>query len=427
MRLDRQHPGLTCRAGMMGAVVILGLCVAQTGRAELGVALSPAQTATLAPARLVVTASVSGDDPIIEYAWQGLDAWPRCQGPRCDLVLALAACRRIFVQVTGLSGEVATAEAQVCLGDAEGAPPRAQMDLQPVGGGLRVRRGSTEGGAQIISSRLFVDQAEVQEPFAFIDPDAGCHALDLIVIDAQGRTGEDRRTFCFEPGAPEVYFGASPEAVTAEPEQRLCARYRHPLGLSMTQVLGPPVPDQGCADPSAPPSRWTREVIAVQDAADSVSVASLVTVRAPDQGPPTLPWLARPDAPLNFDQTLELTVFGGQGPFVVKAELFDDAGRVAIEVEPGPAPRQVRLRLPARPLIVVPQTLHLEVEDARGLSTELQVPVVPVSPQLDAGVSVDGGGPVPQASLAACTNAPMTGAAPLLLLVWGLGLRRRRE
>jgi len=429
MGRHRQSLELACRPPMMALVITLGLGLSAPAQAELAVQLVWSPTATTAPAQLVLTASVSGDDPALEYAWQGLDGWPPCAGPRCDLAMPLASCRRVGLQVTGLSGALASAEAQVCADDEAGSPPQAHMELQMLSTGLRVRRGSTPGGAEILASHLFVDEVQVHEPFAFLESDEGCHAVDLIVVDALGRIGQDRRQACFSEVAPRVRLGAQPAVVTQEQLQRVCAELQHPLGLSISQVAGPQLSEDDCALAAPAPQVLSRPIMRVQDERDVSSTGSLWVVRAPESGPATLPWLVPATGPWQFGRVIAVDILGGLPPYELQAEVGIAGLRWPVPAEPTEQAGRWLLQMPNPAVSDVDFVITATVQDARALGTYLEAPILAASAATDAGVPQDGGVPAPTQDLSSsCSNLTPQGAWHYLgLLVFvALHIRRRR-
>lgn len=423
MRPARQLAVPACRAGMMAACVTLGLAAAQPARAQLAVGLRVTPTATVAPALVTLTATVAGDEPIVEYAWRGLDAWPRCARARCPLALPLAGCRRVAVQMTARSGQTAEAEAQVCAGDGAGRPPQARLDLQPVGEGLRVRQDAQAGDAPIVARHLFVDGARIDAPFAFLESREGCHALELSVVDAAGRTGVDARTVCLDEVSPRPWLGADPGPVTTAAQQRVCTSFTHPLGYEVQAVGSDDVPALGCGPVEPVPRVARRRVLVLEDSAGQRSVASLFVAQAPASGPPTLPWLSEARPALGASVVFE--VAGGAPPFEVSAALERGAERVQDAVVVRQGERTFEVEVP-RP-VVVQEELHLalEVRDARGLGTTHRLPAQDPSASPDAGV-LDGGIGVPSFD-GGCASLGREGGAPLLVLLAGLGLRPRRR
>ena len=426
MGADRQPGGLACRRLMMGALLTGGLLWALPSQAELAVTLGAPDPAPVAPAALTVTASVSGDDPVLEYAWQGLDAWPVCEGARCPLTLALAGCRQVAVEVTGISGATARAERVVCATDGEAAPPRARIRFAEGADGRRVGREVQAGAALVRLERLFVDQAEVVGGEVLIEDDGGCHAVDLLVVDAAGRTGEDHQQLCFQAGAPRPRLFADPAGCVQDDLQALCADHRHPLGLALTSVEGVQGPMTGCAERQDTPRAFTRYAATVEDPTGARGTASLFACRAPASGVPTLPWPVAEGARLGVNDG---EVLGGEAPFTVRAALESDAvGRAELTVEAG-QDRNFSFIVPDFQVPDAEYVVRLFATDARGLSTEVRLAVTLTPPGPDAGV-VDSGRPPGTVfgDSAACDALGPQGAAPLMLLLlgWPWLTRRRR-
>lgn len=428
MKSYDQSPEAGCRTGMIFAVMTSAMLLSAVAQAELDVQLLVSSTGTVAPASLVATASISGDDPVIEYDWQGLGDWPPCTGPRCEIEMPLAACRRVSVQVTGLSGAISSADTQLCISDGNGAPPQARLQLQALSTGLRVRPTGVPRDAPIVASYFYVDAEQVDEAAADLNGDSGCHAVDFIVVDAEGRTGQDRRTLCLSMTGPQISLGAQPLELTNSSTQSLCTALDHPLGLDVGVVASDFVSTDGCADPDLTPSVLRRVVLTAEDSAGVRAHASLMLVRVPDQGPPTLAWLSRPNE-LSFDQVDGLDIVGGQSPFVVEAEVYSESGATQLVVGVTPqAERQVKLRIPPAPLIAAGYRIRATVTDARGVGTTLDMPVTREQIGLDAGVGRDGSLPAAvQSDSAACTSLGGEGAAPLLLPLLLAAFRRRRR
>jgi hypothetical protein len=431
MPTDRQPPAPACRAGMMAALTLGGLLWALPAQGELSVALGLPAPGAPAPLALTVTASVAGDDPVLEYAWEGLDAWPPCAVARCPLTLGTAGCRRIAVEVTGLSGASARAEAIACAHDPEGAAPTARVRLAAHPQGQRVGREVQPGGAEVRVQRLFVDGVEALDGEVVVLDDGGCHDVDLLVVDAAGRTGEDHRQVCFRDDAPRPRLFADPGRMVVQDDlQALCGDHRHPLGLELSTEAGVAVPAHGCEDRTRPPVVFGPMATTVVDPAGVRATATLWVGKGPDEAPYTLPWVAFP-ATVGLGQN-EGEILGGAPPFraVGWVELEEGgAGELTVSVE---ETRKLSFIVPDFQVSGAHYVVRVQVTDARGLATEARARARIEPPAPDAGVRVDSGfhdpGPVGLDS-AACAALGVEGAAPLLMLLagWPLWSRRRRR
>ncbi len=427
MKSDDQPPMAGCRRGMTLLMAVFGVLLSAVAHAELGVDLLVSSSATVAPARFVVMTNVSGDDPVIAYEWQGLDVWPACIGSDCEVELSLAGCRRVSVEVTGLSGDTESADTQLCISDGHGEPPQARLRTLGLGSELKVWGRSSLGDADLVATYLYVDGVPVDDTSTKLSMASGCHAVDWMVIDAAGRMGEDRRNLCLSTSGPQLMLGSMPSGFTSSSTQSLCTALDHPLGLPTEVVESDFVYVEGCGAPEPTPSVFRRLISVAEDSTGVRSIASLISVHVPP-GPSTLPWLSQPQE-LNFERTYTLAIAGGQPPFTVESEIYSESGVSSLVAGRQVENRQARLWLPPRPLIAAGYRLRATIKDARGAGTIFDMPISVQQMGLDAGVRTDGGpGPsVASADSAACTGLGGEGAAPLLLPLVFAGLLGRRR
>ncbi|MCK6552710.1 hypothetical protein L6R52_43205 [Myxococcota bacterium] len=406
----------------MRALLVLLASVAPSTVLAEGAQIGVWPEAARAPATLVLTASVSTGDAVVAYDWGLLPAAPRCRSAACPLSMPVAACERVDVRATTELGEALTATVAACARDALGAPPRAELVISESDGGFLVEPSWALGDAPVAITRLWIDDGEVLEPArpAGFAVDGGCHAVDLLVVDVDGRFGLDRRRVCGHADAPRAWLGAdgAPYAPITD-GLAVCLEVDHPLGLAVEVVSGA-VTNEGCAPRVAAPPGLERRVAIVRDAAGATSFASLFVAGIAPDAPPTLFFASLPAFASGIagrPMELSIALVGGQGPFVVEAVVTDAAGG---------APTPISARVPSGPTAKVSFTpiglissgrVDVVVTDVHGREAratgELAVYPGSVGPE------------VPGAAACTASGGPGGGAALVAIALVGLWVRRR--
>lgn len=360
-------------------VALAGALATSPASAEEALEIVLAQTSTLAPTVVVATASTASVEPFVAYRWGPFGEHPRCRHDRCEVDVPVAMCRSVSVEATTLLGATVTATRSFCADAPSGRPPSASIGVVRAAGQITATPTVETHGARIIRLWMWVDDRQVDptEP-ATIAVDGGCHVVDLVAVDAEGRLGLDHRSLCTGADAPRVWLGSSEGLCpSVGVSHEVCSEVDHPLGFAVISDEGP-VPANGCSDPLPAPQGVERRVMRVRDDSGALSYGSIVHCGAPASGAPVLFFA---DAPRTADATVEqalevdVQLFGGEAPFNVEAQLGPDhrgrtqpAGatigqssakvRVA-EVANGPEQRQ----------------LVITIRDARGLQATAEVTV----------------------------------------------------
>jgi MYXO-CTERM domain-containing protein len=341
----------------------------------------------------------------------------------------VASCRRIAVEVTTVLGDTAGSTSTLCVPDEEGSPPGVGLRVddtpgEPVRVGLEIAQGSDS----IVGKRLWIDDQELDgSSTVALERDEGCHAVDAMVYDAQGRIGLAQKTICTGVDGPRLWLGADPGACLPLGERfSLCAEAHHPLGLTM-EVSAGNVPMDDCEQDEAVPNSFGRRLMRVTDAAGIEATASVFVCGAPKTGAPRLLFAALPDAvqgKQGISVQIPALISGGEPPFHYSATLRSNLrGRTTpVEVQAGSDPRApvIRVEQPAEGT----GQLELTVSDAAGLSASAKaVLTVGPSPPANGYSSADS-----SSGCSTVEGAPSGGGSMwLMFLAVGLHYAARRR
>jgi hypothetical protein len=385
--------------------------IAFAGEAEavpLSVLLDPAP---MAPATLTVTASTPIDEPILAYAWSGISLEPRCRSKSCPVELPIASCRRVEVTVTDRFGEDTTADAQACATEDGFMPPRARIRID----GSTARAIAEQGDATVTGVELWIDGAPAEGTEAVLAE--GCHVIDLLVADAEGRIGVDQRTTC-PTGGPRIWVGASPSFCPPFGQPiRVCTEVDDPTGQGLSPGQGGDLPLDTCIERAAPLE--PQPMLARGEAGGGAFHGSaLGCVSAP--GRPTLVFARIDEAYVlarGKTERITVSVDGGEGPFVVQGELRGRGGSTET-ASVSTSFADLSFDLPANAEIT---ELRVTVSDGRGLvstaSAKVTMSTVPTMPPPSNGIS---------SAEIGCTQASGLPVIALVMPFWILMLRRRR-
>jgi MYXO-CTERM domain-containing protein len=397
-----------------------------TASAETQVSIEIGPMPLVAPATVALTASVSSDNPVLSYRWSGLDVAPRCRRMACSLPVNIASCRMVSVEVTALDGSIATDRKPVCVDGAGGHPPVAELTISDPGGTapLSIATSSRAGSDQIRRSALFVDDSTVTAPSGGSIPrDGGCHAVDLVVVDAAGRIGIDQENVCTSNQAPALWLGAHPSPVPIQPAHPvICAEAEDPLGRSLEGLHGQ---TSSCGASLQALDRLTRTWSRVR-AGSVESTASLFVANAPPDEPRALFFAFFPTSVIDVQTSGRIDadpILTGKPPYTITNVIVDGAA-----IDPG------TLRLSNGHLSGdLPHgsqdSLRVAFTDARGLAADATAKLYPLIESNDGGTNEDGGSPPP--GRVGCSASDGPGSADLAWLLLGIGaavlsVRRRR-
>lgn len=423
---DRQRRRAVCTSAHMMPVLVSLLC-ATAAQAEVGVEILIELDRATVPANVTLTASTSSDDPIVEYRWSGLDFEPACSDRTCNFDVHLASCRRVAIEVTTVFGERAQNTGFVCVGGANGAPPRAEIRVENRGDAVWVVPSSSTGSSAVALTRLWIDRGEVEGAESTPLPsDRGCHAVDLLVADLAGRFGIDRRTICQSSDAPRPQLAARPDFCPQKPQAiTLCGRTDHPLGANVSRVSGD-APFMDCDVEEQAPSLLRRRFVVVRDDAGLESTASiLICSSAP--GAETLFFSSFPDvgvATRGSDYVTRVGLHGGRAPFSGLAHIeAEDGTRTRGEAVSDNGALDLVWRSIALP--AGRYTLTATVTDADGFRAFARAPLEVTK----SFVNADGGvvDNPPQSADGGFGCATARGASSFELLLLALLLKRRRR
>lgn len=358
------------------------------GQVEVSIVVAP--TATAAPARLTLTASVVAPDPILDYQWTGLGTVPFCAGPSCPLAIPTGACRNISLEVTTLSGEVHEGDGQACARrDLGGVPPQATLSITRTNGDFRVSGQVVTGSGALLSTELWIDGERQGDGLVVTVPDDdSCHVADLLAYDNGGVYALAQRVFCGDPDAPRLHLGAPDFCPPASERLEVCSQAAHPLGLSLSARTNNFTLD-GCTPAAPAPTFLDRRYVEAVDPMGRVARASVFTCTRPSDGSKNLFFLA-PLTPMVAQVSsawrLELTNGGGVPPFVGEVVLSNQGGVISTEpidrldTELGPLPAAVGV-----------YQVAVQLTDGRGLTARTQGTLELKLEIPDGGVRPDGG------------------------------------
>jgi hypothetical protein len=404
-------------------VALLG----STASAETKVSIEIGPTPLVAPATVALTASVSSDLPVLSYRWSGLDSAPRCRRVACSFPVNIASCRMVGVEVTAADGSVASDRKPVCVDGAGGTAPVADLTVSDPGGTLplTVSRSSRQGTSEIRWSQMFVDDSTVAAaPEVTIPRDGGCHAVDLLVVDAAGRIGIDQETVCTSNQAPTLWLGARPSSWPIQPARpRICAEADDPLGRPLESVHGQ---TSSCAASLVSPldrleRSWSRVRAGSVD-----STASLFVASAPRDEPRVLFFAFFDGSVLDVgpdDRIATGVILTGKPPYTISDVTVDGVST---------APSQFHLSNGQLSGTVAPRahdSLRVGFVDARGFAADAEVKLHRVDQTVTDGGVGDGGSPPPPK--VGCSTLDGGRGESLAWMLLGLALvgrllRRRR-
>lgn len=418
---DRHSFSPGCRAPSVMAFLLASALLSRAASAQVELDLVVSASVAEAPVTLTVTAETPLEEPILAYSWSGLGVAPRCKAKDCTLDLPVASCRRVEVTVTDRFGEETSRSRQVCALEEGARPPEASIELEgsdPV----VVTAGVKAGTATITVIQLFVDDILVDGIQAEIPRD-GCHVVDLMVADAEGRIGVDQRVVCDRRDEASIWVGATPSfCVRSDEPFTVCSEADAPFGEEVSPISGDEIPLGECVELPRPEG-LTRYVVR-GDTDEARIHGAIFGCTAPDKGRPVL-MFARIGSLYSArkGETGQFTVFidGGQPPFSVTGVLRDDSTseRETVSSED----RVVGLPIPIS-LSADDSTLEVTVTDSRDQRASATATIELMNPSMSSpppnGVSQDAG--------FSCAASRGEGAIfTLLLPLAALLLRRRRR
>jgi MYXO-CTERM domain-containing protein len=375
---DRQLAQVACRPLWMLSL-LAGLWFPALASAQVTVEIVASAEEAAAPVALTLTASTAPEDePILGYEWRGIAVSPRCRARNCTIDFPVASCRRVEVSVTDRFGELTTTSRQVCAYDGTSRPPEANIDVR-AGDPITVSAESVAGADRVVVTRLWIDDREAEGGFGELANDGQCHAVELLVADAQGRVGIDQRLVCPDGETPRIVVGADP---TFCPQRggilRACAEVIDPLGEGVDAIGGERVPLDGCA--GLPVPSGVDRIVVRGETGGGVTHGSMIACTAPSSGRANLVFAALP-ALVNVvrgeSKSAVLSIYGGEPPYAIDGSLEGSTTIGISRAGVDDALPAIELRVPAAGTW---DRLELTITDARGLTAVATASVSTTSP-----------------------------------------------